>query len=191
MVRQRRSLSYIANDTLRRRTFLKREMSLLKKASELSILCGVPSCVLIAAPCDPNRVITWPSAVHARTLISLTRDIPTSSSARSRRELDQDAFLSREVARLKEQIQRVEKETREAEAMVALMRCIRGEGCADQLDAVGCLAEEKARAVAERIERIKGWSLLGAPVPDELAAAPPPPPEFINQPELGPNGPSA
>ncbi|KAK1319025.1 hypothetical protein QJS10_CPB04g00094 [Acorus calamus] len=72
------------------------------------------------------------------------------------------------------------------------MRCIRGEDCADQLDGVACLAEEKARAVADRIERIKGWFLVGATVPDELAAPPrPPPPEFINQPELGPNGPSA
>ncbi|KAK1275913.1 Floral homeotic protein GLOBOSA [Acorus gramineus] len=177
MGRKPTKLGYIANDALRRRTFLKRETSLLKKASELSVLCDVPACVLIASPCDPNRVIIWPSPVHARNLIDLVRR--DWSSVRGKRALDQDAFLSREVARLKDQLQKVEREIREAEAKVTMMRYLRGEGCADRLEEVGFLVEEKARAVAERIERLNGLLLLVAQVPDEA---------FINQPELGPNG---
>ncbi|KAK1256884.1 hypothetical protein QJS04_geneDACA024122 [Acorus gramineus] len=172
MGRQKTKMS-IPNDTTRRRIFLKRKACLLKKVSELTLLCDVPACVLVAAPCDTNPVI-WPSAFDARTMIARFRDLPTSSTtSRDKRALDQEGFLSREIARLKEQLGRVERKNREAEAKAALMRCLQGEVVvgADMVE-VGSLVEGKAREVAERIERLNGLVFLKKPVAEEVAVAP-------------------
>ncbi|KAK1262450.1 Agamous-like MADS-box protein AGL11 [Acorus gramineus] len=173
MGRQKTKMSYIPNDTTRRRIFLKRKACLLKKASELSLLCDVPACVLVAAPCDHPNPVIWPSALDARTLITRFRDLPTSSSRDKTRALDQEAFLAREIARLKEQLGRVERKNREAEVKAALMRCLQGEVVvgADMVE-VGSLAEGKAREVAERVERLNGLVFLREAVAEEVAVAP-------------------
>ncbi|KAK1322274.1 Agamous-like MADS-box protein AGL15 [Acorus calamus] len=173
MGRQKTKMSYIPNDTTRRRIFVKRKACLLKKVSELSLLCDVPACVLVAAPCDPNPVI-WPSTFDARTMIARFKDLPTSSTtSRDKRTLDQEGFLSREIARMKEQLGRVERKTREAEAKAALMRCLQGEIVVGAVMVeVGLLAEGKLREVAERVERLNGLVFLTKPVAEEVAVAP-------------------
>ncbi|KAK1300504.1 Agamous-like MADS-box protein AGL15 [Acorus calamus] len=157
--RQKTKMAYIANAVSRRRTFLKRKTCLLKKASELSILCGVHACVLVGGPCEPNPVI-WPSALDARTLITRFRDLPTSSS-RDKRALDQDAFLAREIARLRDQLGRAQRKIREAEVKAALMRFLRGDAVGADMDEVGSLVEGKAREVGERLDHLNGMLFGG------------------------------
>ncbi|KAK1275653.1 hypothetical protein QJS04_geneDACA015948 [Acorus gramineus] len=147
-------MAYITNDVSRRRTFLKRKTCLLKKASELSILCGVHACVLAGGPCEPNPVI-WPSAFDARTLITRSRDLSISSSG-DKRALDQDEFLAREIDRLRDQLRRAQRKIREAELKEALMRCLRGDAVGADMDEVGPLVERKAREVGERVDHLNG-----------------------------------
>ncbi|KAM0827534.1 hypothetical protein ACQ4PT_068149 [Festuca glaucescens] len=48
MARKKVTLQYIPNDSTRRGTFKKRRRGLMKKASELSILCDVKACVVVS-----------------------------------------------------------------------------------------------------------------------------------------------
>ncbi|KAK1278079.1 Agamous-like MADS-box protein AGL80 [Acorus gramineus] len=141
MARKKTKMVYITDDVTRRRTFAKRKRCLLKKVYELSVLCGVPACALVTAPGEPNnQPEIWPSIFDADNLIGRLRDLP--ASARDKHDLDQERFLSKEVERLKEQLGRLEKGNREAEA--------------------------KTSAVVERIECLNGLSYLASrPVSDD------------------------
>ncbi|KAK1278683.1 Agamous-like MADS-box protein AGL80 [Acorus gramineus] len=163
MARNKTKIAYITSDVTRRRTFERRKRNLIKKVDELSVLCGVQSCALVTAPGEPNQPEIWPSIVDADKLIAQLRDLP--SLGQDKQTLDQARFLSKGNERLKEQLKKVEKENREAEVKVALMRCLGGEGVQTaDLDEVGSLAEGKVRAVAERIEWLTK-SLCLAPLP--------------------------
>ncbi|KAK1277584.1 Agamous-like MADS-box protein AGL80 [Acorus gramineus] len=163
MARNKTKIAYITSDVTRRRTFQRRKRNLLKKVDELSVLCGIPSCALVTTPGEPNQPEIWPSIVDADNLIARLRDLP--SLGQDKRTRDHESFLSKDNERLEEQLKKVEKENREAEVKVAMMRCLGGEGVQGaDLDEVGSLAEGKARAVAERIEWLTK-SLYLAPLP--------------------------
>jgi SRF-type transcription factor (DNA-binding and dimerisation domain) len=59
MARKKVNLAWIQNDAIRRATFKKRKKGLIKKASELSTLCGVDTCVVIYGPQDQKPEV-WP-----------------------------------------------------------------------------------------------------------------------------------
>ncbi|KAK1277430.1 Agamous-like MADS-box protein AGL80 [Acorus gramineus] len=170
MARKKTKMVYITDDVTRRRTFAKRKRCLLKKVYELSVLCDVPACALVTAPGEPNnQPEIWPSIFDADNLIGRLRDLP--ASTRDKHDLDQERFLSKEVERLREQLGRLEKGNREAEAKVARMRCLCGEdvqGGADFGGLGSLVEEEKTSAVVERIECLNGLSYLASrPVSDD------------------------
>ncbi|KAK1273289.1 Agamous-like MADS-box protein AGL80 [Acorus gramineus] len=153
MARKKTKMAYITDDANRRRTFAKRKKGLLKKVSELSVLCGVPACALVAAPGEPNHDI-WPSIVGADALISQLKSLPAPDQ--DKRSLDQEKYLAQTVSRLKEQLRKIEKENQEAEAKAELFRFLCGNdddarGAGADAREVSALVEGKARAVKERI----------------------------------------
>ncbi|KAK1272523.1 Agamous-like MADS-box protein AGL80 [Acorus gramineus] len=179
MARKKTKMAYITDDANRRRTFAKRKKGLLKKVSELSVLCGVPACALVTAPGEPNHDI-WPSIVGADALISQLKDLPAPDQ--DKRSLDQEKYLARTVSRLRDQLRKVEKENQEAEAKAEVLRCLCGadddaRGARADVREVCALVEGTARAVAERIERVSGCppAVVEGPPPP-----PPPPPEVNN-----------
>ncbi|KAK1272933.1 Agamous-like MADS-box protein AGL80 [Acorus gramineus] len=170
MARKKTKMAYITDDANRRRTFAKRKKGLLKKVSELSVLCGVPACALVTAPGDPNHDI-WPSIVGADALISQLKGLPAPDQ--DKRSLDQEKYLARTVSRLRDQLRKVEKENQEAEAKAEVLRCLCGadddaRGARADVREVCALVEGTARAVAERIQRVSGCPLA-------VVEAPPPP----------------
>ncbi|KAK1272932.1 Agamous-like MADS-box protein AGL80 [Acorus gramineus] len=175
MARKKTKMAYITDDANRRRTFAKRKKGLLKKVSELSVLCGVPACALVTAPGDPNHDI-WPSIVGADALISQLKDLPAPDQ--DKRSLDQEKYLARTVSRLRDQLRKVEKENQEAEAKAEVLRCLCGadddaRGARADVREVCALVEGTARAVAEQIQLVSGC-------PPAVVEAPPPPPPEVN-----------
>ncbi|KAK1559187.1 hypothetical protein Q3G72_011668 [Acer saccharum] len=68
MTRKKVKLCYIADDSTRKVTFKKRKKGLLKKVSELSILCGIDACAIVYSPYN-NQPDVWPSH-HERIMKS-------------------------------------------------------------------------------------------------------------------------
>ncbi|KAI9177945.1 hypothetical protein LWI28_020931 [Acer negundo] len=62
-------LCYIANDSTRKVTFNKRKKGLLKKVSELSILCGIDACAIVYSPYN-NQPDVWPSHHEVQRIVS-------------------------------------------------------------------------------------------------------------------------
>ncbi|KAJ6749931.1 hypothetical protein OIU85_000547 [Salix viminalis] len=60
MARKKVKLMWIVNDAARKASLKKRRDGLLKKVSELTILCGIEAFVIIYCPDDPEPAI-WPS----------------------------------------------------------------------------------------------------------------------------------
>ncbi|KAK3007604.1 hypothetical protein RJ639_013998 [Escallonia herrerae] len=60
MVRKKVNYQFIIDECARRRTFKKRKVGLLKKASELQTLCGVETCAIIRNSSDSHSEV-WPS----------------------------------------------------------------------------------------------------------------------------------
>jgi hypothetical protein len=47
MTRKKVKLAFIVDDLARKATYKKRKMGIIKKVSELTILCGIPACAVI------------------------------------------------------------------------------------------------------------------------------------------------
>ncbi|KAK8705868.1 hypothetical protein V6N13_049454 [Hibiscus sabdariffa] len=87
MTRKKIKLAYITNDAARNAAYKKRKKGMMKKLSELTILCGVEACVVIYPPGSDSQPETWPSTVAARSLFSEYKILPVN------RMVNQENFL--------------------------------------------------------------------------------------------------
>ncbi|KAJ3676049.1 hypothetical protein LUZ60_003461 [Juncus effusus] len=112
MARKKVTLAYIANDSTRRATFKKRKKGLIKKASELSTLCDVKSCVVIYGPQDPEPEV-WPSPMEGVRVLSLFKSMPEMEQCKKM--VDQEGFLRQRASKLQEHLHKMDRENREYE----------------------------------------------------------------------------
>lgn len=89
MARGKVKLSYIQNNIARKKSLEKRIPGLLKKAHELSTLCGVDVCAIVY---DPNNPVpkAWPSQLGAEHVIRRFKDM--SAYAHSKYMKNPDTF---------------------------------------------------------------------------------------------------
>ncbi|PKI48169.1 hypothetical protein CRG98_031434 [Punica granatum] len=85
-MRKKVKLAFITRDSSRRVTFSKRKKGLLKKVSQLSILCGVPACAIVYGDACMEQ---------------------------SKKMMNQESFLLERVARTEEQLKKLRKDNRE------------------------------------------------------------------------------
>ncbi|KAK1312350.1 Agamous-like MADS-box protein AGL80 [Acorus calamus] len=159
MARKKVKLALIANDSARKATFNKRKKGLIKKVSELSVLCGVSACAVVYGPYEA-RPIVWPSAQDAQRVLARLKSLP--EMEQNKKMMNQEAFLRQRVAKLREQVKRQERENREEELKELMRRCVDGEGWGalaragvEEVTALACMLEVKAKAVQERMEALR------------------------------------
>jgi hypothetical protein len=75
MTRKKGKLAFIVNDGARKATYKKRKKGLLKKADELTTLCGIKACAIIYGPNEPQTEI-WPSPWGVQSVLSKFRTMP-------------------------------------------------------------------------------------------------------------------
>lgn len=75
MPRKKVNLGYIEDDHARKATFRKRKAGIMKKANELSTLCGVDGCAIVFSPYNPQPNV-WPSESGAQRVLARFMDIP-------------------------------------------------------------------------------------------------------------------
>lgn len=120
MTRKEVKLAWIANDSTRRTTLRKRRNGLLKKASELSILCNVKVCAVIYDPEKPEPEV-WPSASEAMNILHEFKAMPE-YGRRGTRRVDQEGFLRQRNAKLRQLLLRQQVQNKQLEVKILMAR---------------------------------------------------------------------
>ncbi|KAK8947111.1 Agamous-like MADS-box protein AGL80 [Platanthera zijinensis] len=155
MARKRTRLAYIAGTAARNATLRKRRLGLLKKVSELSILCDVPACAVIYAPNETQPEV-WPSAEAARGL--LRQFDAADGAAKADNMMNQEKFLGKRLVKVRTQLGRVIAENADLNGELLLRRCLAGRPFSwlgwDELVLVDRAIYCRAEAVKARILQI-------------------------------------
>ncbi|XP_065854611.1 agamous-like MADS-box protein AGL80 [Euphorbia lathyris] len=122
-MRKKVKLSFIQNDSARKRTFRKRKKGLLKKITELTTLCDIPACAIIYSPYDSQPEV-WPSADSVQQVISQFNMMP--GMDKSKKMLNQDSFLRQRISKAIEQLRKQRKENREREVTQVMFHSLTG-----------------------------------------------------------------
>ncbi|KAI5408371.1 agamous-like MADS-box protein AGL80 [Lathyrus oleraceus] len=112
MARKKVKLAYITCNSKRRETFRKRKSGIIKKVNEISTLCGIEACAIIYDRNNPQPEV-WPSDVGVKNVLFKFRSLP--ELERSKKMVDQEAFLRQSIAKIYEQLKKQREETRKKE----------------------------------------------------------------------------
>ena len=114
MAHKKVNLQWISNNATRRATYKRRSQGLEKKASELTTLCGIKSCVVMYGQGEAQPKV-WPSDEEAKELLmkfNSTLDICSLKKTKN-----QEEFLHSRSVRLHEQVSKLDLENRECETL--------------------------------------------------------------------------
>ncbi|ONK57462.1 uncharacterized protein A4U43_C09F760 [Asparagus officinalis] len=156
MARKKVTLAWIANDATRRATLKKRRRGLLKKVSELSVLCDVPACVVVYGP-DEAQPEVWPNDAQAREVLVQYKSMPESEQCKKR--VDQSGYLNQQLFKIQEQVRKQQRENWELEMNIKLHEAIAGKcnlmdvGVEDAA-VLARLIEEKMKTVKEKMAAV-------------------------------------
>ncbi|KAL6657404.1 hypothetical protein ACP70R_005184 [Stipagrostis hirtigluma subsp. patula] len=152
MARKKLNLQRIGNDATRRATFKKRRNGLMKKARELSTLCGVDACLVVYGE-GASQPEVWPSAPEAARVVARFKAMPELDQCKKM--MDMNGILKQRNDKAKEQLNKAKRENRERETKLHLQQAI-NRRCAS---IVGLTAEELASLgwlVENLIRKVKG-----------------------------------
>ncbi|XP_068669179.1 agamous-like MADS-box protein AGL80 [Aristolochia californica] len=156
MARKKVKLAWIANDAARKATYKKRKKGLLKKVSELSILCGVEASAVVIGPNEQQPEV-WPSVHEAQRILLKFKTLPEMDQGKKM--MNQEGFFRQRIEKLKEQAKRWTTENREIEMDALMYQCLSGRSLEDlvieDLTELGKRIETKTKAVQQRVEIFK------------------------------------
>ncbi|KAJ1413599.1 hypothetical protein SESBI_19422 [Sesbania bispinosa] len=118
----RRKLTYIANDLMRKETYEKRKKGILKKVSELTILCGIPACVIICSP--DSQIEVWPNQEGAEQVIERYKNTSLIDKSKN---LNQESFLMQKIAKAQDKLKKLRRDNHEKELTMAMFQYMQDE----------------------------------------------------------------
>ncbi|XP_057956945.1 agamous-like MADS-box protein AGL80 [Malania oleifera] len=121
MARKKVKLQWIANESTRRATYKKRMKGLMKKANELSILCGVDACVVVYGPYD-RQPEAWPSPWQAACMMKEFRSKP--SLDQCRKMVNQEGFTRQRISKARDQLLKLHNKNRAMEMEQLMYGCL-------------------------------------------------------------------
>ncbi|EOY10299.1 hypothetical protein QUC31_010079 [Theobroma cacao] len=152
MTRNTVKISYITKDSARKATFKKRKKGLLKKASELSTLCGIDASVIIYSPYNTQPEV-WPSPTEAERVLSKFKKMPKMDQ--SMEMMSQESFLKRRIELANKQLKKQCRDNREEEITQVMFQCLAGQGLENlnmmDLNDLGWLLEQNMKDIDRRI----------------------------------------
>ncbi|KAI8548214.1 hypothetical protein RHMOL_Rhmol07G0255700 [Rhododendron molle] len=153
MTRSKVNLTYISNDSARRVTFRKRESGLIKKAQEITTLCGIDACAIIFRPNDPEPNV-WPSQLEAQRVISRFRNL--SPVEQNRKMVDQESFTRQRLEAMNEKVSKLAKENQHKQLTQVMYQCLSGGGFQhlgiEDLNNLSVLVSQNLREIDRRMD---------------------------------------
>ncbi|CAN7125535.1 MADS-box transcription factor PHERES 1-like [Brassica rapa] len=123
MKRGRLKLNFITNKSSRNQTFKKRKRGLMKKAKELSTLCGVKVCAVIKS-CDNTEPEFWPSREGAEAVhLEFTNAVQRQGFSKIH---NHESYLSERIQKDGEKARRLHAENREIELREVMFDLLKG-----------------------------------------------------------------
>lgn len=122
-MRKKVKLSLIENETSRKATFNKRRKGLVKKINELVTLCDVKACAVVSSPYNSTPE-AWPSREGVEEVVSKFMEF--SVRERTKKMVDQEAFIRQRIAKEKEQLNKLCEENRNSQIRELMFGCLKG-----------------------------------------------------------------
>ncbi|XP_028082579.1 agamous-like MADS-box protein AGL80 [Camellia sinensis] len=165
MPRKKMKLAFITSDSERKATLKKRKKGLMKKASELSTLCGIDACVIIHSP-NESQPEVWPNNLGVQRVLAKFKRIP--EMEQSKKMMTQESFIRQRIAKANEQLKKQLKNNREKEMTEVMYQCLSGRGLqnlsmVDQYD-LNWLIDQNLKEIGKKIESLKKTPQRVAPV---------------------------
>ncbi|CDY70782.1 BnaAnng35010D [Brassica napus] len=161
----------MTNSTARNQTFRKRKTGLLKKANELSTLCGVKVCVVINS-CDNTETEFWPSREGAEAVHSAFMGVLPEE--RCKKMYDQERHLEERIQKGQAKAMRLQAENREIELREVMFDLFKGETLKPHHYDDPCFIGELNHFIGDYVKnlshRIEFLEANGEPVPPNVAA---------------------
>ncbi|CAM0877935.1 unnamed protein product [Alopecurus aequalis] len=186
MARKKVSLRYIPNDSTRRGTFRKRCRGMMKKASELSILCDVKACVVVYGERESVPEV-FPSHAKAVSILNNFKNMPELDQCKKM--MNQEGFLRQRIDKLRDQVHKSGRDCRDCEIKFLLHKVMMGnhpglEGLSvEELTSVGWKVEVLFKSIGDCIMKIRGHRSIYHP---SYQALPPSDPSLTRGMDMGP-----
>ncbi|TKY52357.1 Agamous MADS-box protein AGL80 [Spatholobus suberectus] len=130
MTRKKVKLAYISDATARKSTYKKRKKGIIKKVSELTILCGIPACAIISSPFDSKPEV-WPDLEGARQMIQRYLNASVLDQSKN---VNQESFIMQRIAKARDQLKKQHQENREKEMTLSLFQYMEGKDLPDTVE---------------------------------------------------------
>ncbi|CAL4965444.1 unnamed protein product [Urochloa decumbens] len=156
MARKKVNLQWISNSSTRRATYKKRCQGLMKKTSELVTLCGIKACLVVYGEGEAQPEV-WPSAPEATRVLKKFKAMP--DIGRFKRMQTQEDFIRGRIAKLRDQVYKLDLVNREHETSRLLHESMDGRrpGLADtnaeELASLRQMVETKMARVKELLQQ--------------------------------------
>ena len=148
-------LALIADDSARKASYNKRKKGLIKKVSELTILCDVPACAIISSPFDSQTEV-WPHPEGANKIIERFQNLSLVDETRN---VSHERYIMQMIAKARDKLRKMKYENHEQEWDLFMLRNLQANNMLDELTTeevkdLGKRAEKKLKEVDEKIETL-------------------------------------
>lgn len=155
MTREKVKLTYIQNDQTRKLTFKKRKKGLLKKMSELTILCDVQACAIIYGKHDTQAEV-WPSSAEVQRTYVKFKTMPPMEQ--TKKQLNMETFLRQRIEKAKDQLRKQKKENHEKEMSVMMSKCLTRRSLQgfnmEDLNDLGWMIDHKVEEINRKMKKV-------------------------------------
>ncbi|KAK8620184.1 hypothetical protein V6N13_066666 [Hibiscus sabdariffa] len=160
MTRKKIKLAFITNVAARNAAYRKRKKGMVKKLSELTILCGVEACVVIYPSGSNSQPEVWSSTVAARSLFSEYKTLPVN------RMVNQESFLEQWIKKATERLEKLREENRRKELIQVMFQNLGRKELQnvkkEDLKELGWLIDQNLKDIDKRIHALVKAYAYGA-----------------------------
>ncbi|KAG6427982.1 hypothetical protein SASPL_112230 [Salvia splendens] len=157
MPRQKTKHTQIVSERVRKSTFKRRLDSLIKKAHELSVLCGVEVVIIVHDPKESHSTL-WPS--HDHVMNGVMKFMARSKEPGPKKMVLHDKFLSDKLKSMTDRLLKLQKKNDETEMRFLMTRIFEGgifnELDVRQLNGLDWFVEEKLKKLENRYNELAG-----------------------------------